>query len=146
MERRMAMNDDIRDIMTPNPHTIQPSASVLDAAQIMRKSDVGDVIVVEGKRLFGILTDRDIVVRALAEGRDPESTRVSDICSRELTTVQATASVGTVVRTMREKALRRLPVVEETGEVVGIVSLGDVAVGRDRHSALADISAAPPNV
>jgi CBS domain-containing protein len=146
MERRMAMNDDIRDIMTPNPHTIQPSASVLDAAQIMRKSDVGDVIVVEGKRLFGILTDRDIVVRALAEGRDPESTRVSDICSRELTTVQATASVGTVVRTMREKALRRLPVVEETGEVIGIVSLGDVAVGRDRHSALADISAAPPNV
>jgi CBS domain-containing protein len=146
MERRMAMNDDIRDIMTPNPHTIQPSASVLDAAQIMRKSDVGDVIVVEGKRLFGILTDRDIVVRALAEGRDPESTRVSDICSRELTTVQATASVGTVVRMMREKALRRLPVVEETGEVVGIVSLGDVAVGRDRHSALADISAAPPNV
>jgi CBS domain-containing protein len=141
----MAMNDNIRDIMTPNPHTIQPSASVLDAAQIMRKSDVGDVIVVEGKRLFGILTDRDIVVRALAEGRDPESTRVSDICSRELTTVQATASVGTVVRTMREKAVRRLPVVEETGEVVGIVSLGDVAVGRDRHSALADISAAPPN-
>lgn len=140
------MNDNIRDIMTPNPHTIQPSASVLDAAQIMRKSDVGDVIVVEGKRLFGILTDRDIVVRALAEGRDPESTRVSEICSRELTTVQATASVGTVVRTMREKALRRLPVVEETGEVVGIVSLGDVAVGRDRHSALADISAAPPNV
>lgn len=140
------MNDNIRDIMTPNPHTIQPSASVLDAAQIMRKSDVGDVIVVEGKRLFGILTDRDIVVRALAEGRNPESTRVSEICSRELTTVQATASVGTVVRTMREKALRRLPVVEETGEVVGIVSLGDVAVGRDRHSALADISAAPPNV
>jgi CBS domain-containing protein len=146
MERRMAMNDNIRDIMTPHPHTIQPSASVLDAAQIMRKSDVGDVIVVEGKRLFGILTDRDIVVRALAEGRDPESTRVSDICSRELTTVQATASVGTVVRTMRERAVRRLPVVEETGEVVGIVSLGDVAVGRDRHSALADISAAPPNI
>ena len=140
------MNDNIRDIMTPHPHTIHPSASVLDAAQIMRKSDVGDVIVVEGKRLFGILTDRDIVVRALAEGRNPESTRVSEICSRELTTVQATASVGTVVRTMREKALRRLPVVEETGEVVGIVSLGDVAVGRDRHSALADISAAPPNV
>jgi CBS domain-containing protein len=141
----MAMNDNIRDIMTPNPHTIQTSASVMDAAKVMRKSDIGDVIVVEGKRLFGILTDRDIVVRALAEGRDPESTRVSDICSCELTTVQATASVGSVVRTMRDKAIRRLPVVEETGEVIGIVSIGDVAVERDRHSALADISAAPPN-
>ncbi len=140
------MNDDIRDIMTPNPHTIQPSMSVMDAAQIMRKSDIGDVIVVEDKRLFGILTDRDIVVRVLAEGRDPEITPVSDVCSRELAAVRATDSVGTVVRVMREKAVRRLPVVEDSGEVIGIVSIGDVAVERDRHSALADISAAPPNV
>jgi CBS domain-containing protein len=140
------MNDNIRDIMTPSPHTIQASESVMGAAQIMRKSDIGDVIVVEGKRLFGILTDRDIVVRVLAEGRDPEATPVSDICSRELTTVRPTDSVGSVVRVMRDKAIRRLPVVEETGEVIGIVSLGDVAVERDRHSALADISAAPPNV
>ncbi len=124
------MNDDIRDIMTPNPHTIQPSMSVMDAAQIMRKSDIGDVIVVEDKRLFGILTDRDM----------------SDVCSRELAAVRATDSVGTVVRVMREKAVRRLPVVEDSGEVIGIVSIGDVAVERDRHSALADISAAPPNV
>ena len=138
------MNDDIRDVMTPSPHTIQSSESVMDAAQLMRKSDIGDVIVVEGNRLFGILTDRDIVVRVLAEGRDPGVTPVSDICSRELATVRPTDSVGTVVRVMREKAIRRLPVVEESGEVIGVVSLGDVAVERDRHSALADISAAPP--
>jgi CBS domain-containing protein len=103
------------------------------------------VIVVEDEQLFGILTDRDIVVRVLAEGRDPETTPVGDICSRELTTVRPTDSVGDVVRVMREKAIRRLPVVEESGEVIGIVSIGDVAVERDRHSALADISAAPPN-
>lgn len=139
------MDGDIRDIMTPSPHTIQPTASVMEAAHIMRKSDVGDVIVVEGKRLFGILTDRDIVVRVLAEGRDPEITPVSDVCSRELTAVGPTDSIGTTVRVMREKAIRRLPVVEESGEVIGIVSLGDVAVERDPHSALADISAAPPN-
>jgi CBS domain-containing protein len=140
------MNECARDIMTPSPHTIQSSESVKGAAQVMRKSDIGDVIVVEGKRIVGILTDRDIVVRALAEGLDPEATPVSEICSRELTTIRPTDSVGSVVRVMREKAIRRLPVVEETGEVVGIVSIGDVAVGRDPHSALADISAAPPNV
>ena len=140
------MNDDIRDIMTPSPHTIRSTESVKDAAQLMRKSDIGDVIVVEDNRLFGILTDRDIVVRVLAEGRDPGVTPVGDICSRELTTVRPTDSVGTVVRVMREKAIRRLPVVEESGEVIGVVSLGDVAVERDRHSTLADISAAPPNV
>jgi CBS domain-containing protein len=139
------MNEYVRDIMTPSPHTIQSSESVKGAAQVMRKSDIGDVIVLEGKRIVGILTDRDIVVRALAEGLDP-ATPVSEICSRELTTIRPTDSVGSVVRVMRDKAIRRLPVVEESGEVVGIVSLGDVAVGRDPHSALADISAAPPNV
>ena len=140
------MNNDVRDIMTPSPHTIQSIESVMNAAQLMRKSDIGDVIVVEDEQLFGILTDRDIVVRVLAEGRDPETTPVGDICSRELTTVRPTDSIGDVVRVMREKAIRRLPVVEESGEVIGIVSIGDVAVERDRHSALADISAAPPNV
>ena len=140
------MNNDVRDIMTPSPHTIQSIESVMNAAQLMRKSDIGDVIVVEDEQLFGILTDRDIVVRVLAEGRDPETTPVGDICSRELTTVRPTDSVGDVVRVMREKAIRRLPVVEESGEVIGIVSIGDVAVERDRHSALADISKAPPNV
>jgi CBS domain-containing protein len=142
----MAMNNDVRDIMTPSPHTIQSIESVMNAAQLMRKSDIGDVIVVEDEQLFGILTDRDIVVRVLAEGRDPETTPVGDICSRELTTVRPTDSVGDAVRVMREKAIRRLPVVEESGEVIGIVSIGDVAVERDRHSALADISKAPPNV
>ena len=140
------MNSDVRDIMTPSPHTIQSIESVMNAAQLMRKSDIGDVIVVEDEQLFGILTDRDIVVRVLAEGRDPETTPVGEICSRELTTVRPTDSIGDVVRVMREKAIRRLPVVEESGEVIGIVSIGDVAVERDRRSALADISAAPPNV
>jgi len=117
----------------------------MDAAQIMRGNDIGDVIVLEDDRLFGILTDRDIVVRALAEGADPETTPVGEICSRDLATIEPTASVGQAVRLMREKAIRRLPVVDRSGYVLGIVSIGDVAVERDRHSALADISAAPPN-
>jgi len=118
----------------------------MEAAQLMRGNDIGDVIVLEGDRLCGILTDRDIVVRALAEGADPERATVGDICSRELTTIEPSASVGQAVRLMREKAIRRLPVTDESGHVIGIVSIGDVAVERDRRSALADISAAPPNV
>jgi CBS domain-containing protein len=111
----------------------------------MREHDIGDVVVLEDRRLGGILTDRDIVVRALAEGRDPEKTKVGDICSRDLTTVSPTDSVGYAVRLMRAKAIRRLPVVEE-GQVVGIVSLGDMAIEKDRRSVLGEISAAPPNV
>ena len=139
------MDQSIRDVMTPNPCAISPSASVMDAARIMRGSDIGDVVVLEGRQLFGILTDRDIVVRALAEDAAVHTTPVAEICSRDLTTIEPTASVGQAVRLMREKAIRRLPVVDENGFVLGIVSIGDVAVERDRHSALADISAAPPN-
>ena len=99
--------------------------------------DLGEIV--------GIVTDRDIVVRVLADGGDPAMVTVGEICSRELTTVPPTASIDDVVRLIREKAIRRLPVVEEDGEVVGIVSIGDIAVARDRESALADVSAALPN-
>jgi len=140
------MNDNVRDVMTPMPCTMPTSVSVIYAARAMRENDIGDVIVQDAERLFGILTDRDIVVRVLAEEKDPMTTTVGEICSRELTTVRPTDSVGSAVRLMREKALRRLPVVEDNGDVVGIITLSDVAVERDRRSALADISAAPPNV
>jgi len=103
------------------------------------------VVVLENNQLCGIVTDRDIVVRVLADGGDPAMVTVGEICSRELTTVPPTASIDDVVRLIRQKAIRRLPVVEEDGEVVGIVSIGDIAVARDRESALADVSAAPPN-
>jgi CBS domain-containing protein len=140
------MDQSIRDVMTPNPSTISRSASVLDAAQLMRGNNIGDVIVLEDDRLFGILTDRDIVVRGLAERLDPETIPVSEICSRDLTTIEPTATIEQAERLMREKAIRRLPVVDERGHVMGIVSIGDVAVERDPKSALADISAAPPNL
>ncbi|TMK80644.1 MAG: CBS domain-containing protein [Actinobacteria bacterium] len=146
MERRgrIPRDESVRDVMTPLPRVLDASASVMDAAEIMRDSDIGDVVVLEDRQLYGILTDRDIVVRVLAEGSDPATVRVGQVCSRELTTIPPTASVGDAVRLIREKAIRRLPVVEE-GEVVGIVSMGDIAVARDRKSALGDVSAAPPN-
>jgi CBS domain-containing protein len=142
---RIPRDESVREVMTPLPRALDTSASVMDAAEIMRDADIGDVVVLEDRRLYGILTDRDIVVRVLAEGSDPATVSVGQVCSRELTTIPPTASVGDAVRLIREKAIRRLPVVEEGGEVVGIVSMGDIAVARDRKSALGDVSAAPPS-
>lgn len=142
---RVPQEQSVRDVMTPEPKVLEATASVIDAAELMRESDIGDVVVLEDDQLCGIVTDRDIVVRVLAEGSDPAMVTVGEICSRELTTIPPTASIGDAVRLFREKAIRRLPVVEEDGEVVGIVSIGDIAVARDRRSALGDISAAPPN-
>lgn len=141
----MAKHKTVQDVMTPDPITLPLSASLIDAAKTMRDMGIGDVVVVDGEEVLGIVTDRDIVVRGIADARDPQSTTLIDICSRELTTVSPTDQVGTAVRLMREHAIRRLPVVTR-GRPVGIVTLGDLAVEQDRGSALADVSAAPPNV
>jgi CBS domain-containing protein len=134
----------LREIMTQQPLALETSDSIVAAARTMRDGNVGDVVVLEKGQIQGILTDRDIVVRALAEGRDPARTTVGEICSRELTVLSPSDAIGDAVKVMRDKAIRRLPVVEG-GRPVGIVSLGDLAVERDRESALGSISAAPPN-
>ena len=137
------MHDNIRDVMSSRPKTLDADQTVAAAAQLMREADIGDVLVVKSDdRLHGILTDRDIVVRVLAEGLDPNQTRVGDICSRVLTTVSPDDGVSHAVRVMREKAIRRLPV-EAGGRVIGMLTIGDIAVERDIGSVLADISAAP---
>jgi CBS domain-containing protein len=110
----------------------------------MRDNDIGDVVVVEGGQVTGILTDRDIVVRAVAEGRDAEATTVVDIATTGVQATEPDASVDDTLRMMREHDIRRLPVVKN-GRPVGIVSLGDLAVERDPDSTLADISAAAPD-
>ena len=108
------MNETVRDVMTPVPSAIAPSDFVMTAAKTMRANDIGDVVVLEDNRLFGILTDRDIVVRVLAQAGNPNTTMVGAICSRDLTTIAPTASIGEAVRLMRDKAIRRLPVVDDT--------------------------------
>jgi len=139
------MAEYLREIMTQRPVTLQTSDTIVAAARSMRDANIGDVVVLENGQVRGILTDRDIVVRALAEGRDPARTTVGDICSRELTTLSPQDTIGNAVAVMRDKAIRRLPVVAE-GRPVGIVSLGDLALERDPQSALGAISAAPPNL
>ena len=130
--------------MTTNPRTVNVDDTVLEAAQVMRDNDIGDVIVVEDGQVTGIVTDRDIVVRALAEGRDSESTPVGDIATTGIQAIEPKASVDDALRMMREHNIRRLPIVKN-GRPVGIVSLGDLAVEREPDSTLADISAAAPD-
>ena len=139
------MAQHIHEVMTPNPVSLPGTASVYEAAQAMRDRDIGDVIVIENNRVCGIVTDRDLVVRTLAEAQDPATTTLADICSHRLLIVAPTDPVEKAVRLMRTHAVRRLPVVEEAGQVVGIVSLGDLAVERDPGSVLGEISAAPPD-
>jgi CBS domain-containing protein len=134
----------VEEIMTTNPRTVNVDDTVLQAAQLMRDNDIGDVIVVDDGQVTGILTDRDVVVRALAEGRDPESTTVSEIATTGVQAIDPDASEDDALRTMREHDIRRLPVVKN-GRPVGIISLGDLAVEREPDSTLADISAAAPD-
>jgi CBS domain-containing protein len=134
----------VREIMTRNPLTLESGDTVVAAARTMRDANIGDVVILEQGKVRGILTDRDIVVRALAEGRDPAGTTAGEICSREVTTLSPADPISEAVTIMRDKALRRLPVVEN-GRPVGILSLGDLAIERDPQSTLGGISAAPPN-
>ena len=135
----------IREVMTTNPTTLPASASVIEAARAMKEQDIGDVIVLnDDQQIFGILTDRDIVVRAVADQQDLGSVTVGDICSTEVTSLSLEAEVGDAVKLMTEQAVRRLPIVEQ-GKPVGVVSLGDLAVTHDPNSGLADISSAPAN-
>ena len=139
----MAMH--VKDVMTKNPVTVRDSDTIATVAKEMRDHDIGDVLVVDQKGgLCGIVTDRDIVVRAMAEDKDPSGTCIGDICTRDLETLQPNDEISEAVDCMRDKAIRRIPVVDGK-KPVGIVSLGDVAQVRDADSCLGQISAAPPN-
>ena len=134
----------VRDVMTVVPETVGATASLRDAATIMERADVGDVLVVEGEELVGVLTDRDIAVRAVGGGRDVSTTLVGDVFTPGAVTVSPAATVHEAMELMREHDVRRLPVVDE-GHPVGVVSIGDLAVSREPTSLLADITVAPPN-
>jgi CBS domain-containing protein len=110
----------------------------------MREADSGAILVTEEGRLRGLVTDRDIVVRAIADGRDPAQVQVREICSSDLQALAPEDDVERAVQVMRERHVRRIPIVEDD-HPVGIVSIGDLALARDERSALADISGAPAN-
>ncbi|GHD25282.1 CBS domain-containing protein [Streptomyces galbus] len=138
------MAQHVRDIMTGEPVTVEPQTSLTAVARLMRDEHIGAVLVTDHNELRGLVSDRDLVVRALAEGWDPEQTTVADACSDDLVTVTPDDDLDRAVGLMREHAVRRLPVVEG-GHPVGIVALADLAMERDPESALGDISVARPN-
>lgn len=133
----------VADVMTPAPTTIGMSETLETAARTMAAQDVGALVVQAGNTTVGIVTDRDLVVRGLAEGLGLEA-MVGEVASEELLSIGPGVPVETAVELMRVAAVRRIPVMDGD-DAVGIISIGDLAVERDPTSALADISAAEPN-
>jgi CBS domain-containing protein len=121
------MAQSVRDVMTQGPRTVRTDSPVVEAARIMRDEDVGVVPVVEGDRVVAMLTDRDITLSVVAEGKDPHSTKAEEIASRELVTVDPQQDLDEALRLMARHQVRRLPVVEEDGKLVGILAQADVA-------------------
>ncbi len=138
------MTRKMRDIMSPAPVCMAPGESVSAAAQAMKQHDIGTVLVLADGRLSGLVTDQDITVRVLAENRDPRATRIGDICSGELFVLGPDDDVEQATRLVRERAVRRIPVLAD-GKPVGVVSIGDLALEKDPTSVLSGVSSAPAN-
>lgn len=139
------MTQSIREVMTKDPITLSQDSTVIEAAKAMRDADVGPALITDKSGgLHGIVTDRDIAVRVVAEGLDPSVTKLGEVASTGLATLTPDDSVDAAVKIIREKKVRRIPVIEND-RPVGIVAIGDLALARDERSALADLSGAPPN-
>ena len=132
------MDTKVRDIMTPDPVGVYYEQTVAEAARVMRDAGVGAVLVVSGESLSGMVTDRDLVIRGLADGAGPDSP-VGPLCSEKLVGVDANADLADAERLIREHAVRRLPVID-SGQIVGMVSLGDLAASAAPESPLAAVS------
>lgn len=135
---------DIRELMTPDPVICPSTTEVHEVAQIMRDQQIGDVLVDDGSGSIGIVTDRDLVVRAMAAEADLAGTTVGEVCTSDVQCVDVDASIEDLIAVMEAHTLRRVPVLSD-GEPVGIVSIGDLAAHLDPSSLLGEISAAPPD-
>jgi len=134
----------VTEVMSSGVETVPGDTTLVDAAQRMDRANIGDVLVVDSNGMLrGIVTDRDVAIRAVAGGQDPRNTRVGDVMSPAVS-VSPEATVEEAMEQMRERDIRRLPVVRG-GKPVGVVSLGDVATSRTSRAVLADISSAPAN-
>ncbi len=143
------MAQNVRDFMTPNPAAVSERDTIRDVARIMAKQDTGVVPVVDGKKVIGMITDRDIVVRLVAEGKDPSNARVNEAMTKDVHAVNEDMPVSDALNLMSKEQVRRLPVVNNNNELVGIVSIGDIAAhtkDADRVGKTVEkISESPPN-
>jgi CBS domain-containing protein len=142
---RCAVTQNVADLMTKLVVQLPQETTLVEAAQAMRDGEIGDVVVTAQGALIGLATDRDIVVRAVAEGKDPATTRLGDILTADVVRVREDASVNDAADLMRQHSVRRLVVTDDADKVAGVISLGDLAVARDPDSTLGAISAAPSN-
>ncbi len=134
----------VKDVMTTHVVYLPSETTIAEAARTMREQDIGDVVVADDQTLTGLVTDRDIVVRAVAERYDPSTTTIGEIVSRDLITVRPEDTVHSAALLMRDRAVRRVLVCDDRG-LVGIVSIGDLAEKIDPESVLGGISQAAPN-
>ncbi|WP_431933674.1 CBS domain-containing protein [Micromonospora sp. RP3T] len=135
----------VSDVMTKQVVYLSAETPLDEAARVMKESDIGDVVVTDGATLAGMLTDRDIVVRAVAERADPGTTTIGSIITREVVMIEQHCTANEAAALMRERNIRRVLVCDSDRKLVGIVSLGDLAMKMDPQSALSDISEAAPN-
>ena len=140
----MTVTRKMRDIMSPAPACLAPTETVLAAARAMKERGVGTVLVLADGHFSGLVTDRDITVRVLAENRDPQTTRIGEICGTEVAALGPGDDVDQAVRLARERVVRRIPVLQD-GIPVGVVSVGDLALGKDESTALSGAQTASPN-
>ena len=139
----------IREVMTSNPECVTEKDSVRDAARIMKSQDTGVVPVVDGRKIVGLITDRDIVVRGLAEGKNLENVRVNELMTKSVRSVRETATIDEALALMSSADIRRVPVVNGNDEIVGILSIGDISMSTTREDKVGrtveSISEARPN-
>jgi CBS domain-containing protein len=121
------MGQSIRDVMTSKLCTIDADKSVAYAAKMMQKEDVGLAPIVEGDKLIGMLTDRDIAIRVVAEGRNPDQVKVHEVASKQVVTIDPQQDLDEALRIMAKHQVRRLPVVQEDGKLVGVVAQAEIA-------------------
>ncbi|HWW62712.1 MAG TPA: CBS domain-containing protein [Thermoanaerobaculia bacterium] len=139
----------VKDVMTPNPECATERDSIQDIARIMKDQDTGVVPIVDGKKIIGMITDRDIVVRGIAEGRDLADMRVNELMTKHIRSVKEDAPLEEALNVMTSAEVRRVAVVNGRDEIVGILSIGDVSRDTDDNGKIGrvmeDISEAPPN-
>jgi CBS domain-containing protein len=125
----------IRKLMFVKPRTVRVGDSVVEAAKLMRGEETGMAPIVDAGRLVGVITERDITIRVVAEGRDPRTTRVEEVASRDLVTIDPDQDLGDALDVMAHHDVKRLPVIEDDGTLVGIVTRADVArhLGAERE-------------
>jgi CBS domain-containing protein len=122
------MGTKVREVMTDRPRCVTLETPVSEAAQLMESEDIGSLPVLEGEELTGMITDRDIVIRAVAKGKDPRGMPVREVASREVVTVYADDDLSTALQKMASEQVRRLPVVDEDNRLVGVLAQADVAL------------------